>query len=151
MSESRPARAFSSPSKISSKDLQKELQCAVTSALGGGPAMPYKKAAVVLIHFENDSIGVVDLENELAATFQEFYGITDIERVELLQEEDPNAALHTKLFELMSKGHTEKNWLIILIFSGHGESVQTPSIGNQSDSYTLLLKQVLKSGFKHRC
>ena len=140
MSGSMPSRAFSSPSKITSQNLQKELQSAVNSALGSGTVTPYKKVVVVLIHFEHDNIGVVPLENDLVATFREFYGITDFRRVELPRPANPEWVLQQALIQLITAGYTEKNCLIILVFSGHGESVHTASDGVRADSYSLHLK-----------
>ncbi|KAA8623595.1 hypothetical protein A1F94_003684 [Pyrenophora tritici-repentis] len=89
MSGPLPPQAFSIPSKITKQELQDEFQGAVSSAVGGGRVNPYKKAVVVLIHIEQDDIGVVRLETKLAETFREFYGIDYIKHLEIPRSATP--------------------------------------------------------------
>ncbi|KAE8842666.1 hypothetical protein HRS9139_01963 [Pyrenophora teres f. teres] len=146
MSGPLPPRAFSAPTKIPKQELQDELQAAVSSAVGGGSVKPYKKVVAMLIHFEQDDIGVIPLETELARTFNQYYGIDQIKRLEIPRKGEPVWVVQQALLELHHLGYTEKNCLVILVFSGHGQSVEADRSDIRASSWTLLLSGAMANG-----
>ena len=141
MSGALPTRAFEKAAKIPKDEIRQKLQSAVTSAIGGGPVNAYKKVAVGMIHFANDDIGVVPLENELASTFVNFYGIHDIRRIVIPRNvRNTILYLNTTLLEPLAQNqNNEANCLLILVFSGHGVSVRTETRDPRADLYNLEL------------
>ena len=71
------------------------------------------------MHFEDDGIGCVDLEQELADTFRMLYGITDITHV-LLDNDCPYETMNMTVEDLKKKRCPTEDSLIILVFTGYG-------------------------------
>lgn len=91
MSGAYPKRASSQQDVLTSKDIQTELTRAVKSATA--TRAPYKKHAVIFIHFSDDDIGCDAPERELAATFRGFYGIHNITHILLNSNENPTPVI----------------------------------------------------------
>jgi hypothetical protein len=138
MAGPHPKRAWQEPDKVDIKKLQDELQRAASSAINR--TLKYDKVAVLLMHFEDDDIGCDDLEDELADTFRKFYGIHKVEQIVFAPKASPRHVLTQAFIRLANDGYTDKGSLVILVFSGHGESrvVMSPE-PNQGAQYTLYL------------
>jgi hypothetical protein len=117
----RPAHAWNSASKMSQTVLQNNLDTAIKSAFNPHPTA-YSKVIAVLLHFDNDDIGVTALENELAETFQKFYGFS-VKQILLLSKKNPQMQLFGILSGLETNNYTGQGCLVILVYSGHSESV----------------------------
>jgi hypothetical protein len=116
----RPSRAWQKSPKIDTETLQHNLQQAVNSAFQIHPST-YQKVAVVMVHFANDDTGAVPLETELGEVFEKCYNYR-IKHVQIPVNQSAHAYLYKQLNVIVMNGFTDEGCLVILVFSGHGES-----------------------------
>jgi hypothetical protein len=126
MSGAAPGPAFQVPKTITKAELQADFEKATKSVLTGGASKTYTKRVALLMHFQtNDIKGIDTMENELAKTFRQYYGIET--RQIVLSNVNPRNGLTTALVDLAQHGYADKDCLIILVFSGHGMSEADPA------------------------
>ncbi|KAF3044311.1 hypothetical protein E8E12_007146 [Didymella heteroderae] len=104
----RPSRSLQPPKKLKYSVFKQQLRQAACDAFAAGHPAKYDQVNVVMMHFDNDDMGVGGQEDELAETFEREYGFVVEKTV---------GAVFTKL---RTRRALEKNCLVILVFSGHG-------------------------------
>lgn len=122
----RPTRSLMPPKKLKYAEVKAQLRQAAKDAFPPNEGHPakYKHVTAVLLHFDNDDMGVAGQENELAKTFETEYEF-DVTRILLPGKNIPKADLPEEVVsatvkKLRQQGALEKNCLVILVFSGHG-------------------------------
>jgi hypothetical protein len=118
----RPKRAWTGTPKTSMNDVQQDLQAATKSAFNPHPNV-YKKTVAVLIRFETDDINCGPLEKDLADVFTNLYKF-DVEFCLIKKSEDPRTVVNQLFTRLGTAGYMDEGCLVIIVFSGHGESFE---------------------------
>lgn len=124
-SSSRPPASYQiaeSEKKIA--QFSTDLELAIN---GATKFRPYRRSAVLAFHWQNDDIGVQDLENELLHVFSSIYGFWAESFTIPADEEYPldNRLALTNKLNSWSKEHSGKDTLRIVVYSGHASSADT--------------------------
>jgi hypothetical protein len=114
----RPDRCWEDGYKVSQTTLEKQLHTAIISAFNPHPTA-YSKVVAVLIHFDDEDIGVGAVEDDLATTFQQFYKFA-VKKWVLQSQGNVQFQSHQLLCELGE--YLEHGCLIILVYSGQAKS-----------------------------
>lgn len=92
-----------------------------------GKRKPYLKVAVLMMHWDNDDIGVVALEDALGDTFATLYNFV-VEKYQIPhQPQQPNQLINPTLNLIQrtsqfSGTHAGDNHLLIYVYSGHASA-----------------------------
>ncbi|KAF9695314.1 hypothetical protein EKO04_007111 [Ascochyta lentis] len=126
----RPERAFLDPHKAGLKSIQRYLQTAVDKAFVPTHPAEYTAVTVVLLHFDNDDLGIGDLERELGVVFRDWYGFR-VQHHRLPSSGNPRLILTNILLKLINEGFADQGNLVVLVFSGHAQ-IKQETIGQNS-------------------
>jgi hypothetical protein len=120
----RPPHSWKEQRNTNIQAIQDDIHNALRSAFNPHPAQ-YGRAICVLIHFDNDDIGVQPLAEEPERVLkQRFKYVT----MRLILKGQATLELRQMIMWLETQKYTDEGNLIVLVFSGHGE-VATDTLG----------------------